>query len=367
MPTANALSALVHDRLGQTLRDVFARAGTGNPGSLFEIRLEQNDTLVRQLEDGSDGPPRVTLGFALGIIGNAVPALPELGGQNRLDPGDLVRRLQSAVRERMVFFGRLRDEVTGLVEADDPVNIRSAGEALFRKIDEAFPDKKRDDVFDSLGQWGRLQPFIGGDVGTVLPFATIVTAVQGNVRNVLRIPQSIERGLLDYFFRPDGYRALDGARIVAPLHLADVGRAAAGALGTGGIAGGLDQLRDVFSKTTAEHYIRDTIRVIVESAYDAGRGVSDLYQDVAGKLKNRAPEGPRREAVERKFVAWLRGFSAMSESATMRGVEVATQGVSQFQTNPLIAAAAGAFAGTVARKLAQDSFLGAVSAELARA
>jgi hypothetical protein len=100
MPTANALSALVHDRLGQTLRDVFARAGTGNPGSLFEIRLEQNDTLVRQLEDGSDGPPRVTLGFALGIIGNAVPALPELGGQNRLDPGDLVRRLQSAVRER---------------------------------------------------------------------------------------------------------------------------------------------------------------------------------------------------------------------------------------------------------------------------
>jgi hypothetical protein len=48
----------------------------------------------------------------------------------------------------------------------------------------------------------------------------------------------------------------------------------------------------------------------------------------------------------------------------MRGVEVATQGVSQFQTNPLIAAAAGAFAGTVARKLAQNSFLDALRSDL---
>jgi len=54
----------------------------------------------------------------------------------------------------------------------------------------------------------------------------------------------------------------------------------------------------------------------------------------------------------------------MAESVTMRAVEVGTQGVSEFQTNPLIAAAAGTFAGTVARKLAQDSFLALLREEL---
>jgi len=64
-----------------------------------------------------------------------------------------------------------------------------------------------------------------------------------------------------------------------------------------------------------------------------------------------------------KFVSWFRGFSSMAESVTMRAVEVGTQGVSEFQTNPLIAAA-GTFAGTVARKLAQDSFLALLREEL---
>ena len=54
----------------------------------------------------------------------------------------------------------------------------------------------------------------------------------------------------------------------------------------------------------------------------------------------------------------------MAESAAMRGVEVGTQGVAAFQTNPLIAAGAGSFAGTVARKLAQDSFLAVLREEL---
>jgi hypothetical protein len=57
----------------------------------------------------------------------------------------------------------------------------------------------------------------------------------------------------------------------------------------------------------------------------------------------------------------------MAESGAMRAIEGGTQGVSEFQTNPLIAAAAGAFAGTVARKLAQDSFLAVLNTELGKA
>jgi hypothetical protein len=359
----NAVAALIHDRLGQTLRDVFARAASSNPGLLFQIRLEPGDTLLRQLEEPGDGPPRITLGFALDIVGGAVSVLPDLGSSNRPDLGDLLRRVQAAVRERLVFFAGLRDDITRLVDADDPASILSAGNALFQRLDQAFASRANgDDVFDSLGQWARLQPFIGGDVGTVLPFATIAAAI----RNALRVPQNIERSLLDYFFRPDGYQALDGARIVAPVHLADLrgGVVAAAAAGATGTQGALGPLRDLFSKTTAEQYIRDTIRVIVESGYDTGRGLGDLYVDVTAKLESRQPGGPQREGLERKFVAWFRGFSAMAESVAMRGVEVATQGVSQFQTNPLIAAAAGAFAGTVARKLAQNSFLDALRSDL---
>jgi len=48
----------------------------------------------------------------------------------------------------------------------------------------------------------------------------------------------------------------------------------------------------------------------------------------------------------------------------MRAVEIGTQGVSEFQTNPLIAAAAGSFAGSVARKLGQDSFLALLRKDL---
>jgi hypothetical protein len=74
--------------------------------------------------------------------------------------------------------------------------------------------------------------------------------------------------------------------------------------------------------------------------------------------------GANAAAVEQKFVTWFRGCSSMAESAAMRAVETGTQGVSQFQTNPLIAAAAGSFAGTVARKLAQDGFIAVLRNEL---
>jgi hypothetical protein len=49
--------------------------------------------------------------------------------------------------------------------------------------------------------------------------------------------------------------------------------------------------------------------------------------------------------------------SGVAESQAMSAVEQATLGVSTFQSNPLIAAAAGTFAGTAARKAAQHVFL----------
>jgi hypothetical protein len=365
--TLNAATALIHDRLGQTLKDVFGRAASGNPIDIFSISLPPGDTLVGQLEEAGDGPPRVTLGFVLDIISSSVPTLPGGPGLNLPDPAELLRNARNALRGRLAFFDQLNlgDGIAALVAAGDSASIRSAGDVLFRRIDEVFAQASPSDTFASMGQWLRLQPFIGGDMGTVLPLVTIVNAARGSgLLNALEVPRSVERGLLDYFFKPAGYRTMDGASVVAPVHLSDIGSAATGIDAGVGALAGLQQLKGLFSKPTAEHYIRDITRVIVESAYDTGRDLGGRYGSITAKLRSRKSQEPEKAAIEKKFVAWLRGFSAMTESAAMRAVEVATQGVSQLQTNPLIAAAAGSFAGTVARKLAQDSFLTVLGREL---
>jgi hypothetical protein len=365
--TPTAVTALIHDRLGQTLKDVFGKAASGNPSDIFNISLQPGDTLVGQLEEVGDGPPRVTLGFVLDIISSSVPILPDGPGLNLADPAEILRNVRNALRGRLAFFDQLNlgDSIAALVAAGDSASIRSAGDALFGRIDDVFGRTGRSDVFPSMGQWLRLQPFIGGDMGTVLPLVTIVNAAQGSgLLNVIEVPRSVERGLLDYFFKPAGYRTVDGASVVASVHLSDIGSAVSGIDPGAGALVGLQQIKGLFSKPTAEHYIRDITRIIVESAYDTGRELGGRYQSVTAKLRSRKSQEPEKAAIEKKFVAWFRGFSAMTESAAMRGVEVATQGVSQLQTNPLIGAAAGSFAGTVARKLAQDSFLTVLGREL---
>jgi hypothetical protein len=127
----------------------------------------------------------------------------------------------------------------------------------------------------------------------------------------------------------------------------------------------LQPVKRLVSRATAEHYIRDITRIIVESAYDAARDLRERQREITDALQERpGPNGPA--AIERKFGTWFRGCSSMAESAVMRAVETGTQGVSQFQTNPLIAAAAGSFAGTVARKLTQESFLASLGRDLGR-
>jgi uncharacterized membrane protein YjjB (DUF3815 family) len=56
----------------------------------------------------------------------------------------------------------------------------------------------------------------------------------------------------------------------------------------------------------------------------------------------------------------------ISSAAGALALGVLNAGRSQFQTNSLIAAAAGSFAGTVARKLAQERFLSSLGRDLGR-
>jgi hypothetical protein len=353
----NAIATVIHDQLGQTLMGVFSQGK-----SPFVIRVNANDALLAQLEQPGTDPPRVSLSFVLDVLANSVSAVADAlpasvagsaGELARPDVSQVLDKVRGTLKQ-VGLFDRERDLITDLIASRNPAGLRNAIEGLFKRLGDAISGA------DTKNTVSRLQLMIGNDISTALPFTTVVTAVQQGLQNSGGVPESIERGLLDYFFRKDGYKTLDGESVVAAVHLSDVGSAiAAGAAGAGSSLD-LAPLRGLFSKATAERYLRDITRVIVESGYDAARkfkgaapGQKGLYDTVTERLSNRE-----------KFVAWFRGFSSVAESGAMRAVEVSTQGVAAFQTNPLIAAGAGSFAGTVARKLAQESFLGVLREEL---
>ena len=354
MSTVDTVFALIHDRLGRTLMGVFDKPERAT--SMFDLGMT-GASLVEQLARDDDNPPSITLGFVLDIFGSALPSFPgAAGGASTAGREDSLKSVQDFLRGRLDVLGQHTDDIAALVTAQNPASIRDAGRALFARIGAADPGSGSTGPSEEGRGWLRLQPLIGDDVGTVLSLATIVNAVRGGLSSAIDVPRQIEAGLLAYFLTARGYETVDGATVVASIHLSSVASVASAAVSSDGdVPKGLDQLRGLLSKATAEHYIRDITRVIVESAYDAGRGLRRRFADIKQALPAHAPATP--EKIVAKCHVWLRGFSAMAESTTMRAVEVATQGVSEFQTNPLIAAAAGAFAGTVARKLAQDSFL----------
>jgi len=369
----NAIAALIHDQLGQTLASVFAKKGVGK--DVFDIRVNENDSLLGQLTGPGDGPPRISIGFGLDIAGSSVSTLMNVlprpaGGPFALlkgkDLSDVVNGVRSAFQGQLGLLEKQRDTIVGLVVAQNPGDLREVADKLFAGMVDGLGGSS-----GSAGPAGesmsRLRQMVGRDVGIALPFATILSAVRGAGQDAAAIPQSVERALLDYFFTADGFKTLDRESVVAPVHVSDVKEAVVGAVQQRDLSG--VQLRGLFSKTTAERYLRDIIRVIVESAYDAARGLKDpggRFATVVSGLRSRASQSKSADAIEKQFVTWFRGFASMAESASMRAVEVGTQGVSEFQTNPLIAAAAGSFAGTVARKLALDAFLALLTADLSK-
>src|SRR5262249_18469290 len=137
---------------------------------------------------------------------------------------------------------------------------------------QAQPDRVDDDA-----SVGRLKQILGNDIGTLMPLAAIANATRG-LENVANLPHGIEQGLLAYFFSAEGYETVDGEHLIAPVHLSDLKSVAAAAVNVGsGTSVSLDpskavkQIKGLFTTATAEQYLRDTIRVIVESAYDTLR------------------------------------------------------------------------------------------------
>jgi len=334
-----AIATIIHDQIGTTLKDIFGSDAKKDP-ELFSFDIEPDELLSQLLEvDGAqaDEPPNVGL-VIRDIIGFSIRDFKGLldDKDSSANPLAVFERLRAS----LPFLGVKEDALKKLFTAEDSDSIKDAGEALSGRLEG-------------------LRSFLGTDIGAILPLATLDSATPAN--KLVNLVENTKKALLEYLFKKDGYETVDRANIVAPVHISDLPSIVVDA----------GKRKNTFSPATAEHYLRDTIRVTQEAAYDSVRDLrnwGDLIKKALIRRQEIAngkdPVEKRKDAVEKKFINWLRGFSSMAESASMRGVEMATRGVAEYQTNPLIAAAAGSFAGTVARKIAQDSFLKLLSKEL---
>ena len=240
---------------------------------------------------------------------DALTSFHELDLLDLLDDDNLFERLPRV-------FNRSRDVIDRLFAARSPAAILAVGGDLGTAL-----------VRPALSGVAR---FVGGHLGIVLSFVT-------TFRNLAdgRVPDAVRAAYLGYFFG-DGYLAADGTRIVSPVQF------------TGSGPETLDSLRAALTERTGERYLRDLVRLLVESVDDVRYGGLGARVEAArAKAQGDAD----------KLMRWFRGVSGVAESQAMSAVEQAALGVATFQSNPLIAAAAGTFAGTAARKAAQHVFL----------
>ena len=277
--------------------EAFIDARNQNPG-----QLASGDTDLWQQLIGPDVLPRnVDLSFIHEIGTLALPQLFRDGG----DPLDLVR----------VLFQREKDNMTRLLSASSPQDALRISRDIFSA--------------DVSRLWTTVGPLLASQFSILVSFATTAT----------RLPtdggKAVEDAVLKYFFTSDGYTTVDGTKLVSPVQLSSIDLQAAG------------QLKSTFAGT-AERYVRDLVRIMVEAADDAR--YDDLPKRYQATLELVGDKRP-------KYESWFKGFSSMAEAAVTSAVEEACLGVSTFQTNSLIAASAGTFAGTAARKATQHVFL----------
>jgi len=247
-------------------------------------------------------------GLDLGFLGTLSPLLLPQALEGHKNPLDVLRTL---------FQGQ-ESIVKQLLTADSPQDVLAMGQSL---------------LTESLGDLGRtIGPLLASQLNILVSFVTTLATLP------TAAGPAVEEALLQYFFTSEGFETVDGLRIVAPVHLADIDIAQLG------------QFKALFSERTGERYVRDLVRLTVEAADDVR--YDDLKSRYGAMLQLVGDDAKRTT-----FTNWFKGFASIAEAAVTSAVEQACLGAASFQTNALIAASAGTFAGTAARKAAQHVFL----------
>jgi hypothetical protein len=208
-------------------------------------------------------------------------------------------------------------------------------------------------VFDDLRKAGGLQHLPEVFVGLLSRQVGIGISFLTTLRNLgnPELPRLISEGWMKYFFAEGGFATVDGITITAPGH-----DQLSGVLSDPIRIANIKGLKSLVSERSAEQYVRDLIRIMVEVAADLrysrdSRNLRQRFDDMI-QLIDKGSEAKARR--------WFRGAGSLSEALVTSAVEEATLGVSEFQTNAVLAAAAATFAGTLARKATQHVFLSEV-------
>lgn len=311
---ACAVLALIQDRAAAVL-------GRDEPSEFTALSIEPGRRgFLEQLNDAARDVPE---GLSLDVS----RLLDELNVLDLVGDGDspgLVSRLQVRIAE---LGDDLRELGTGVLAG------RGIGAVhdLLKRLGRG-----------GLGVAGRLPQaalsLLRHQVGIGVSFVT-------TLRNLatLDLARQIPEGWNAYFYAEQGFRTVDGIPIVAPAHGHLLSRLAAAELAGQTLQ---ESLRGLLNERRAEQYVRDMIRTLVEVAGDARYKLRERHAIMGGRAADQA-----------KATRWFKGAGSMAESLVTSAIEEVTLGVAQFQTNPVIAAAAATYAGTAARKATQHVFL----------
>jgi hypothetical protein len=228
-------------------------------------------------------------------------------------------------------FGNLKDFGKKLLDGDPITEVRNAIDELRGKLG----DRSAEDAIRGI---------VRRQIGIGISFITTLK----NLADI-ELPKRVLDGWKQYYFSAEGFQTVDGISIVAPAHDDPVEKLKAEALNSGNLQQGLKGLRGLLSERSAEQYVRDLTRIVVEVGGDTRYRLRDRLPQLQAKLGD-----PAKAA---KAQRWFKGAASMTEAFVTSAVEELSLGIAQFQTNPVLAAAAGTYAGTAARKASQHAFL----------
>ena len=166
-------------------------------------------------------------------------------------------------------------------------------------------------------------------VGLALSFVAVIKNCKG--LDINRYGDSFNH----YFFSKKGYETVSGDSVVRPK---------------------LPKFSDqsdlkiiIGNQINAERYLRDMIRIIVETGGDGLYNTRNRYR----QLKEKYGEDDGKK----KLVEWFDSFGDMAEASLLPVVEEVLNGAFGVELNPLIAAAVGTFCSVTARKATEHSYL----------
>lgn len=298
------------DRLAYTVTAAMQNALAGAMAGkvpLINLRTAQGSNLMHDLRSGHVIPRSITLDYTPLFDILQLPSY----GQSGLNP-------DAAVASIIEPGDTLKNIFRTGAESTDPHALLGRLLGFFSTQPNFAP------LLDAFGS------FLEGQFGIALSLVTTLMNLGSP-----SFPRAIADAALAYFFSPDGFVTVDEIHLMPPMNFSGSPQTPA------------DLQRSLIAKS-GDRYLRDVVTLTVEAAADVQFQLRDRYRQMLAKLPSAEQEVAKR---------WFKGFAMMAESGVMTAVEETLLGLGQMTTNPMIAGAAGAYAGTVARKATQHVFL----------